>query len=337
MFFNRRLLAWIAGLTMLLALVPGVMAQEVTVQVSDHPELGKILTDGQGMTLYLYTPDEENVSNCYDQCAVNWPPLLVGEGVEPAAGEGLTGELGVIDRTDGGRQVTYNGMPLYYWIRDSQPGDVTGQGVGNVWFVVHPDISSMTVDSPVVQTMEHPELGTILTSQGMTLYMFTRDEEGVSNCYDDCAVNWPPLLVGEGDAQLGEGLDGGLTVIDRDDGTRQVAYNDMPLYFWIRDVRPGDATGEGVGDVWYVISPGETFASFPAAPAAQESQDATAQPEATQVVTSTGGTGDADQEQPTSLPETGGETVPWAFLALVMGGAVLVAVAAGLSLARRPR
>ena len=309
-------------------LVPGAMAQEVTVQVSDHPELGKILTDGQGMTLYLYTPDKENVSNCYDQCAVNWPPLLVDAGQAPAAGAGLTGELGVAERTDGGRQVTYNGMPLYLWIRDGQPGDVTGQGVGNVWFVVHPDISSMTVDSPVVQTMEYPELGTILTNQGMTLYMFTKDEEGVSNCYDDCAVNWPPLLVGEGDAQVGEGLDGGLTVIDRDDGTRQVAYNDMPLYFWIRDARPGDASGEGVGGVWYVISPGETFASFAAAPAAQESAQATPAPAATG--------GDAAQEQPSSLPETGGESQPWA-LSLVIGGGALLAGAAGLRRARQRR
>jgi predicted lipoprotein with Yx(FWY)xxD motif len=329
MSFNRQALAWALGLTMLLALVPGVMAQEVTVQVSDHPELGKILTDGKGMTLYLYTPDKENVSNCYDQCAVNWPPLLVGEGLEPVAGEGLTGKLGVTDRTDGGRQVTYNGMPLYYWIKDSQPGDVTGQGVGNVWFVVHPDISSMTVDSPVVQTMELPELGNILTNQGMTLYMYTKDAEGVSNCYDQCAVNWPPLLVGESDAQVGEGLEGGLTVIDRDDGTRQVAYNGMPLYFWIKDVRPGDATGENVGGVWFVINPGETFASFPAAPAAQESAQATPQPAAAE--------GDAAQEQPSSLPETGGESVPWVALALVVGGAAVLAGTAGLSRARRPR
>jgi predicted lipoprotein with Yx(FWY)xxD motif len=307
------------GLLMLLALVPLASAQGVTVQVADHPELGKILTDGQGMTLYLFTPDDENVSNCYDQCAVNWPPLLVEEGQEPAAGAGLTGELGITERTDGGRQVTYNGMPLYYWIQDNNPGDATGQDVGDVWYVVHPDISTMTVDSPVVTVMEHPSLGPILTNQGMTLYLFTTDEEGVTNCYDQCAVNWPPLLVGDGAPVAGTGVTGALSVIDRTDGGRQVAYNDVPLYFWIRDVRPGDATGQGVGDVWFVLS-AETTAAALTDTAAQ------AQPEA-----------QATAETPPTLPQTGGGMPSWAILLLVVGGAALLATGLGLALAQRAR
>ena len=90
----------------------------------------------------------------------------------------------------------------------------------------------------------------------------------------------------------------------------------------------GDATGEGVGGVWFVISPGDTFASFPGA---QESADATAEP------TAAAEDGDATEEQPSELPETGGENLPWMALALVVGGAAVVAAAAGLSRARRPR
>ncbi|MEX2375888.1 MAG: hypothetical protein WD942_09955 [Dehalococcoidia bacterium] len=110
-----------------------------TVSLATEGDLAPYLVDGEGMTLYLFTNDEADVSNCSGDCLVNWPPLLVEEGMEPTAGEGVTGELGVIERTDGGRQVTYNGMPLYYWQGDQAPGDTTGHEVGDVWFVVSPD------------------------------------------------------------------------------------------------------------------------------------------------------------------------------------------------------
>ena len=94
------------------------------------------------LTLYLFTNDAENATNCYGGCATNWPPLVGGfnpaAGVLPMAGDGAGGELGLVARDDGGMQVTYGGVPLYYWIRDSVPGDATGQNVGEVWFVVEP-------------------------------------------------------------------------------------------------------------------------------------------------------------------------------------------------------
>jgi predicted lipoprotein with Yx(FWY)xxD motif len=103
--------------------------------VRRHPQYGNILTDPQGRTLYRFTRDEPNASNCYDQCAQVWPPLTLDSG-EPVLPQGVGGTLGVITRRDGSRQVTYNGMPLYYYARDSAPGDTNGQGIGNVWFVV---------------------------------------------------------------------------------------------------------------------------------------------------------------------------------------------------------
>jgi len=117
---------------------PAMAATDATVQVSKDAKLGDILTDSKGMTLYLFTKDQANVTNCYDQCAVSWPPLLVAAGKEAAAGQGVTGKLGVIDRKDGSRQVTYNSWPLYYFIKDTKAGDTTGQNVGKVWFIVHP-------------------------------------------------------------------------------------------------------------------------------------------------------------------------------------------------------
>jgi polyisoprenoid-binding protein YceI len=90
------------------------------------------------MTLYLFTNDESGVSNCYEQCAENWPPLLLEEGQALTGGAGVVGELGTTERTDGASQITYDDQPLYYWVKDTEPGDTTGHEVNGVWFVVKP-------------------------------------------------------------------------------------------------------------------------------------------------------------------------------------------------------
>jgi predicted lipoprotein with Yx(FWY)xxD motif len=96
------------------------------------------------------------------------------------------------------------------------------------------------------------DLGEILTdANGMTLYVFDKDEPGVSNCYDTCAEKWPPLLASEGAMAEGD-----FTLVERNDGTMQWAYDGMPLYGWVNDVNPGDTTGDGVGGVWHVVVEG---------------------------------------------------------------------------------
>lgn len=100
--------------------------------------LGDVLVDADGMTLYLFTNDSDGQSACYDDCAVAWPPLTVD--AEPVAGEAVdAGLLGTTERDDGSIQVTYDGSPLYTWASDNDPGDVSGQGVNDVWFVLTPD------------------------------------------------------------------------------------------------------------------------------------------------------------------------------------------------------
>ncbi|MDP0919351.1 hypothetical protein Q6272_30330, partial [Klebsiella pneumoniae] len=79
-------------------------------------ELGQVLVGPNGMTLYGFANDEPGVSNCYDQCAVNWPPLLVDLADQLSTLPGLVGEFDTTTRTDGTLQVTFNGWPLYYWI-----------------------------------------------------------------------------------------------------------------------------------------------------------------------------------------------------------------------------
>lgn len=108
-----------------------------TVAVTDSA-LGEILVDGDGMTLYLFTNDDERKSNCAGSCAQTWPPLLADGEVEAGSGvdEAL---LTTFDRDDGSKQVAYNGAPLYHYTPDEAAGDTKGQGVGGVWYVVGKD------------------------------------------------------------------------------------------------------------------------------------------------------------------------------------------------------
>ncbi|GAP14362.1 uncharacterized protein conserved in bacteria [Longilinea arvoryzae] len=109
----------------------------ITVNVADNSGYGKILVNSQGMTLYLYTKDTPNTSTCYDTCATNWPPLIV-TGTPTGGAELDATKLGTTQRTDGSMQVTYNGWPLYTYIKDTKAGDTNGQNVGSIWFVVSP-------------------------------------------------------------------------------------------------------------------------------------------------------------------------------------------------------
>jgi predicted lipoprotein with Yx(FWY)xxD motif len=115
---------------------------DVDLAIADSP-LGDHLVDAEGITLYLFDNDEPGVSNCTDDCLDSWPPLTVDD--EPTWGEGVDGDLvGTIEREDdGSTQVTYDDMPLYFWAGDSAPGDVEGQGVNDVWWVVAPDGSAI--------------------------------------------------------------------------------------------------------------------------------------------------------------------------------------------------
>jgi predicted lipoprotein with Yx(FWY)xxD motif len=102
--------------------------------------LGSILVNSAGRTLYLFKADSGTKSACAGACATAWPPLLATG--RSTAGTGLTAsKLGSTTRADGTKQVTYNGHPLYLFIKDKKPGDVKGQGVtafGAAWFALTP-------------------------------------------------------------------------------------------------------------------------------------------------------------------------------------------------------
>jgi len=122
-------LAILFGAAALAMLSTAAFAEDYVAGAIKTAEIGgkEVLTDANGMTLYTYDQDTAGVSNCYDKCAVNWPPLFVQDG---AAADG---DFTIVDRTDGTKMWAFKGMPLYLWIKDTKPGDTTGDGVGEVW------------------------------------------------------------------------------------------------------------------------------------------------------------------------------------------------------------
>ena len=107
------------------------------------------------------------------------------------------------------------------------------------------------IDQPAGQSflaMETTAGKVLATPSGMTLYTFDKDTQGTSTCYGDCAQAWPPFLGGQGAKEADF-----LTLVPRNDGTKQWAANGKPLYTFIKDVKPGEVKGENYNNVWHVV------------------------------------------------------------------------------------
>jgi predicted lipoprotein with Yx(FWY)xxD motif len=275
-----RLIAVLMAIALLWPLaVRGTSAQDASIlKVTDNPDLGAILTDAEGKTLYLFTPDTTaGESACNDDCAQNWPPLEATDSMTLPAG--VPGELSSFDRADGKKQLAYNDIPLYYFAQDDEAGDAYGEGVGGKWFVVHPGAElgsypaapgeGTPVPASTLRVGFTPELGPLLTdAEGHTVYLFAKDTTvGQSSCEGDCASAWPAVPAADM-AMLPPGIQGTLGSIDRSDGSKQLTYNDIPLYFYAEDDEAGDTYGQGKGDVWFVVAPGAQFSEVPSAMAA---------------------------------------------------------------------
>ncbi len=91
--------------------------------------------------------------------------------------------------------------------------------------------------------------GMLADAKGMTLYTFDKDTKGMSTCYGACATMWPPYLAKKGEKPMGEGW----TMVKRKDGAEQWAYDGKPLYFFAKDMKAGEAMGNGMKGVWHVV------------------------------------------------------------------------------------
>lgn len=104
--------------------------------------------------------------------------------------------------------------------------------------------------APPVTTVDTAKGKVLAGENGMTLYTFKNDKKDVSNCYDKCETNWPPFFAAA-DAEA----DGAYSLVTRKDGKKQWAKDGMPLYYWGKDMKKGDVTGDGVKGVWDLARP----------------------------------------------------------------------------------
>ncbi|MFD3497035.1 SCO0930 family lipoprotein [Streptomyces sp. NPDC058676] len=240
----------------------GAAAQTSTageLNVSTNAELGNVLTDSAGLTLYRFDQDtaEPPKSNCDGDCAKAWPPVPADD-AEAGAGvdEALLGE---VTRADGTKQLTIGGWPAYRYAKDTKAGDVTGQGVGGKWYALAPDGKKAKItDLPGLSTRKDPELGEIVVDKnGMTVYRFMKDEawpKPVSNCNGACLEKWPAVApVATNDTK--DVQKKGLMSFTRSDGVKQMTVNCSPIYTFANDKAPGDTNGQGVGGTWYAVAP----------------------------------------------------------------------------------
>jgi predicted lipoprotein with Yx(FWY)xxD motif len=217
-----------------------------TIQVQSTPDGVNYLTDAKGMTLYYFTPDTTGQSACYGDCAKAWPIFYTPTITVPDSLDAK--DFGTITRTDGTKETTYKGWPLYYWVNDKNPGDMSGEGVHGVWYI-------LKVPAYTVMIGTNKAVGNYLTDgDGASLYYFTKDSAGMSACSGDCLKAWPAFTASS--FVVLSALDAAdFGSITRDNGTMQVTFKGYPMYYWVKDQKRGDITGQGVGKVWYVVDP----------------------------------------------------------------------------------
>lgn len=167
-------------------------------------------------------------------------------GAEPTETDGEVGtptdteeEMGTPTETEAGTETTTD--------EGTDAGTGTGTNAG----------TETDAESMATVQVDSLDVGEVLVGpDGLTLYMFDNDTqgEGASSCTGGCLDNWPALTV-EGEVSAGADVTAELTTFEREDGSTQVAANGWPLYYFAGDSAPGDANGQGVGDVWWVLSP----------------------------------------------------------------------------------
>ncbi|MET7383942.1 SCO0930 family lipoprotein [Streptomyces sp. NPDC005385] len=227
--------------------------------VTESAKLGKVLTDGAGLTLYRFDKDtaEPPKSSCDGACATAWPPVPA-DGAEAAAGVDKS-LLGEVTRADGTKQLTVAGWPMYRFAKDTKAGDTNGQGVGGTWYASAPNGKKATLaDLPGLSVRKDAKLGEVVVDKnGMTVYRFMKDQAwpvSKSACTGACLEKWPAVApVASNDTKGVQKK--GLMGFTRPDGVKQMTVNCWPIYTFSGDTAPGDTNGQGVGGTWYAVAP----------------------------------------------------------------------------------
>ncbi|MBT2388475.1 hypothetical protein J7E87_03360 [Streptomyces sp. ISL-1] len=248
--------------------------------VWDSKELGKVVTDSAGFTLYRFDKDTASPpkSNCEGECAKAWPVVAAG-GASAAPGTDAS-LIGEVTRADGSKQLTIGGWPMYRFAKDTKPGDAKGQGVGGTWYASAPDgkkagggagvgsggdygdgaaeeAGGEAADLAGLSVRKDAKLGEIIVDKnGMTVYRFKKDSAWPMKtaCTGECLKKWPVVdPVAKNDT---EGiLKKGFVTFSRPDGIKQQTIDCWPIYTFSGDAKAGDTNGQGVGGTWYAVSP----------------------------------------------------------------------------------
>ncbi|MEV5128524.1 SCO0930 family lipoprotein [Streptomyces decoyicus] len=228
-----------------------------TLALHQDATLGPVVTDSKGMTLYRFdkdTPDPSK-SNCSGSCATTWP-VVPADGASAPAGIDKS-KLGSVTRADGTKQLTIGGWPAYRFAKDTKPGDTKGQGVGGTWNALAADGKKAGAQKPGdVSVFDHPQLGSLLVDgKGRTLYRFNKDSAWPMKfgCNDACLDTWKPAKPADR-SKLNGIAPKLISTVTRPDGTRQLAVDCWPVYWFTGDEQPGDINGQGKMGLWFAVS-----------------------------------------------------------------------------------
>lgn len=215
------------------------------VQLTANAKFGSVLSDNNGRSLYFFSKDVAGASVCVDGCATTWPPFYKEN---PAIGTGLLAtDFGVITRTDGSKQTTYKGWPLYFYSLDAKPGDTNGDAIGNLWAIGKADYTVMFANAQLIglDGANYSDQGIAATgssqfitdANGRTLYMFSRDTHN-TNVFTKADLSnnavWP-MAEAAAIGSIPTVLDKTLFITVPLYGKTQIVFKGHPLYYFGQD------------------------------------------------------------------------------------------------------
>lgn len=267
-FYRKALMMW----TLLLSFIScskdngsDIDNLEVGILIKESQTHGKILTDDKGRTLYFFSNDSKGQSSCSGSCMNNWPAYY-DHGAKDSKFLDQR-EIGEITRTDGSKQTTYRGWPLYYFIGDGDAGKVGGDGINDIWYVAKPDYLLMVCNAQLVghdgeNYRSDFGLGDGKTiyftdGNGRTLYAFRSDR------FNDNTFTKADFS-NDGSWPIYQSVSGSLpSIVSASDidsidvfGKKQLTYRGWPLYYFGNDLNRGDNKGISfpAPGVWPIVN-----------------------------------------------------------------------------------
>lgn len=226
---------------------------ETLIASETDESFAKEVSERTGFTLYVRDNDPLGESSCATAgCVSTWPPLLANN--DATAEDPLT----IIEREDGSMQWALRDKPLYFFSGDELAGDIKGEGKGGFHVALTQPLAiggnenagqffvgfgKTLAAKPIAEGINDSFVSEEINTSGLTLYTFSNDEPGKSNCFNQCAVVWPALLAGPNDVAKAP-----FSLVERAMNTEgatamQWAYRGKPLYYFFNDTQPGDTNG----------------------------------------------------------------------------------------------